>query len=90
MEIYEYVLIYLLIVNVYTFYLMYSDKKKAREHKYRIPEKTLFMWALLGGSPGSMLGMHIWRHKTKHLSFRLGMPLILILQIVVALILLFQ
>ncbi|KSV57991.1 hypothetical protein ASU35_14485 [Acetivibrio ethanolgignens] len=57
------------------------DKEKAIHGQWRIPEKTLFGIALLGGSVGSILGMEVFRHKTKHLSFRAGMPAILILQL---------
>lgn len=80
MKLYMYFLLYLLLVNAYSFWLMYSDKRKAVRNKYRIPEKTLFTWALLGGSIGSMLGMQMFRHKTRHLTFRIGMPLIFIVE----------
>ena len=75
------ILIYLLIINLIGFALMGIDKRKAIHHKYRIPEKTLFLTALLGGSIGSILGMQTFRHKTKHWYFVIGMPAILILQI---------
>ena len=58
------------------------DKKKAKKGAFRIPEKTLFLTALLGGSIGSIMGMYYFRHKTKHTSFVLGMPCILLIQIV--------
>ena len=61
---------------------MYVDKYKAKKHKWRIPEKTLFLFAILGGSVGSILGMQICRHKTKHWYFVVFMPLILILQLI--------
>lgn len=75
------ILIYLLIINLIGFALMGIDKRKAIHHKYRIPEKTLFLTALLGGSIGSILGMQTFHHKTKHWYFVIGMPAILILQI---------
>ena len=75
-------LIYLLIVNAAGFILMLTDKIKAKKHLWRIPETTLFLAAILGGSAGCLLGMYAFRHKTKHLSFTLGMPLILAVQIV--------
>lgn len=81
MDSYYYILLYLLLVNGYSFWLMFSDKRKAIKDKYRIPEKKLFMWAILGGSIGSMLGMEAFRHKTKHPTFRIGMPAILIVEI---------
>lgn len=77
-------IIYLAFINLLAFVLMGLDKAKARRHKWRIPEKTLFLSAILGGSAGAILGMQLFRHKTKHASFRIGMPCILILQIVLA------
>lgn len=74
-------LIYLLIINAVGFILMLVDKIKAKKNLWRIPEATLFLTALLGGSIGSLLGMYAFRHKTKHLQFTLGMPLILAAQI---------
>jgi uncharacterized membrane protein YsdA (DUF1294 family) len=61
------------------------DKNKARKNKWRIPEKTLFLIAIIGGSIGSILGMQSFRHKTKHKSFTIGMPIILIIQILLLL-----
>ena len=78
--------IYLLIINAIGFILMLADKIKARKNLWRIPEKVLFLSAILGGSIGSLLGMYVFRHKTKHFSFILGMPLILAIQIVLAVI----
>ena len=73
-------LIYLLIINALGFALMLVDKYKARKNKWRIPEKTLMLVAALGGSVGSLIGMYTVRHKTQHLKFSLGIPLILALQ----------
>ena len=61
---------------------MFLDKQKAKRGKWRIPEKTLFLLAIIGGSLGTTLGMNIFRHKTKHWYFKFGMPFILIVQIV--------
>lgn len=61
---------------------MYEDKRRAVHHAWRIPEKTLFLVSLVGGSIGTWAGMYLFHHKTKHWYFVLGMPLILILQIV--------
>ena len=72
---------YLLFINILAFALMGIDKKRARQNAWRISEKALFLSALLGGSIGSILGMQVFRHKTKHWYFQLGMPLILILQL---------
>ena len=74
-------LFYLLIVNAAGFILMLVDKIKAKKNLWRIPEATLFLVAAIGGSIGSLLGMYTFRHKTKHIKFTLGMPLILALQI---------
>lgn len=75
------ILIYLLIMNLIGFALMGLDKRKAQKQLWRIPEKTLFLASLLGGSVGTLTGMYFFRHKTKHWYFVVGMPLILILQI---------
>ena len=79
-------LIYLLLINAAGFALMLADKYKAKKNLWRIPEATLLGVALLGGSLGSLMGMHIARHKTKHIKFSVGLPLIFIAQ---ALLLLF-
>ena len=60
---------YLIIVNFLGIFLMASDKKRAKKKLWRIPEKTLFLTALLGGSVGSIIGMQLFRHKTKHMCF---------------------
>ena len=80
----KYFLLYLLLINAAAFLLMLVDKIKAKKNRWRIPERTLFGSALLGGSIGALLGMYTFRHKTKHLSFTLGMPAILIAQIALA------
>lgn len=76
-------LTYLTIINIIGFFSMGIDKYKAVHHKWRIPEKTLFIIALMGGSAGSIAGMQLFRHKTKHPSFFIGMPVILILQVLI-------
>ena len=73
--------IYLLAVNALLFILMGLDKGFAKREKRRIPERTLFLLCLVGGSIGGLAGMYAFRHKTKHWSFRLGFPLILLAQI---------
>ncbi len=70
----------LLGINVLAFLLMGIDKRRARRHLWRIPEKTLFLVVLLGGGIGGTLGMFFFRHKTKHWYFRLGFPVIAILE----------
>lgn len=86
----KFFLIYLLIVNAVGFLLMLTDKHKARKNLWRIPESTLLMAAVLGGSVGCLAGMYTVRHKTRHLKFTLGIPLILILQISLAVYLLLR
>lgn len=76
------ILLYLLIVNAVSFLLMLVDKQKARKKLWRIPESTLLLSAAIGGSIGALLGMYTFRHKTKHLKFTLGVPAILVTQIV--------
>lgn len=79
--------IYFLIINLIGFGSMEFDKRKAVHHQWRVPEKHLFLFAILGGSIGSILGMYIFRHKTKHWYFALGMPAILIAQIIAVILL---
>ena len=74
-------IVYLIAVNVIALCMFAADKNKAQSHKWRIPEKALFMIAIIGGSIGAIAGMYIFRHKTKHWYFVVGMPLILILQV---------
>ena len=74
------ILLYLLIVNAVSFLLMLTDKQKAKKKLWRIPESTLLLSAAIGGSIGSLAGMYTFRHKTKHLKFTLGVPVILVLQ----------
>ena len=73
--------IYIIAINLLAFSLMGTDKSNARQNKRRIPEATLFLVALLGGSLGAVVGMNFFRHKTKHWYFVVGMPLILVLQL---------
>ncbi len=72
--------IYLVVMNVLGVAVMWSDKRRARLHRWRIPEKVLFGVSLLGGSAGTWAGMYLFRHKTKHWYFVVGMPLILVCQ----------
>lgn len=74
---------YPIVINILAYSLMGVDKTNARQKKRRIPEVTLFLVALLGGSLGAVIGMNFFRHKTKHWYFVVGMPLILILQLAV-------
>ena len=76
--------IYLVFINLLAFVLMGADKAKAKRNAWRIPEKTLFLSAILGGSIGAILGMQLFRHKTRHWYFKYGMPIILALQLIAA------
>lgn len=71
---------YLTIINAAGFLLMLVDKRRARKKLWRIPERTLMTVAALGGSLGSLLGMYLFRHKTRHRKFTVGIPLILCAQ----------
>ena len=73
--------IYLVVMNVLGVAVMWSDKRRARLHRWRIPEKVLFGVSLLGGSAGTWAGMYLFRHKTKHWYFRYGLPALLAVQI---------
>lgn len=80
----KYLLIYLLTINAAGFALMLIDKWKAKKNRWRIPEATLMGVAALGGSVGSLLGMYTVRHKTQHIKFTVGIPVILVVQIFAA------
>lgn len=75
---------YLICINLAGLASMWLDKRKAIRHQWRIPEATLFFIALLGGGLGSIVGMQLFRHKTRHWYFVYGMPAILVLQILLA------
>ena len=77
-------LYYLLIINAAGFLLMLVDKWKAKKNRWRVRESTLLLVAALGGSVGSLAGMYLFRHKTQHLKFTLGIPLILAAQCIAA------
>ena len=74
-------ILYLFLINLYAFLLMGIDKRRAIRHKWRISEKNLFLSALLGGSMGSILGMYLFHHKTKHWYFVYGIPIIFLFQL---------
>lgn len=83
-------IIYYLAINLLSFFIMVADKKKAIKQKYRISEKFIFTLAFLGGSLGVYLAMYYARHKTKHLSFTLGIPLTFIANLVTIYLLIFN
>ena len=73
---------YFIIMNLIGFALLGIDKYRAKKRSFRIPEATLFIVAIIGGSIGSIIGMYAFRHKTRHWYFVYGMPFILLLQII--------
>ncbi len=76
-------IIYLIIINILGFLIMGLDKYKAKMGDRRIPENTLFTFTVLGGGVGTIAGMYVFHHKTKKMKFKIGMPLILILEILI-------
>lgn len=78
-----YFVIYLIVINLIGILIMYVDKRKAMYGRWRIPEKTLIIIALLGGSIGCMVGMKLFRHKTQKIKFVLGYPTILIAETII-------
>lgn len=78
----KHLIIYLLIINAVGLVLMLTDKQKAIKKQWRIPESTFMTVSLIGGSLGCLIGMHVFRHKTRHIKFFLGLPIILAIQIV--------
>ena len=76
------IIIYLLIINLITFFMFGIDKWKAKRNAWRIPEKTLLIGAVLGGTIGAFAGMEVFHHKTKHWKFMVGVPACMILHIV--------
>lgn len=80
----KYFVVYLLVVNLITFFLYGIDKRRAIRKAWRIPESVLIGFAAIGGSVGAFLAMFVFRHKTKHAKFTVGVPLILVAQIFAA------
>lgn len=80
-EAYKWLLLYFFLVNLISLFLFGLDKKRARSGAWRIPERTLFLWAIIGGAPGGWLGMYLFHHKIRHRKFQLGFPLIILLQL---------
>ena len=78
------IIIYLVVINILTFLAMWWDKHEAKVGDWRISEKALFILVLLGGGIGGILGMYVFRHKTKKWYFKLGFPIIVILEIILA------
>lgn len=74
-------MVYMIFINILAFTIMGIDKKKARNGEYRISERTLWIVAVIGGGTGAYLGMKQFRHKTKHASFKWGLPVLMVIQL---------
>ena len=90
MSVISVLILYFVIINFIGLFAMFIDKQKAKKRAFRIPESTLFMIAIMGGSIGCLFGMYLFRHKTRHWTFVYGMPIILFLQIIALLLLIFS
>jgi len=90
MNSFDFIILYIAAVNVISFIVMGVDKRRAVKRAFRVPESTLFVLAIIGGSIGSIAGMHLFHHKTRHWYFLYGMPVILALQILLVLAVVFS
>lgn len=90
MDVVTLLLIYIISVNMIGLFLMGLDKYKAKKYLWRIPESTLFIMAVIGGSIGCIIGMYAFRHKTRHWYFVYGMPAILFVQAAILLVILYS
>ncbi|MCM1252576.1 MAG: DUF1294 domain-containing protein [Clostridium sp.] len=90
MSVISYIVLYLVTVNLTGLIVMGVDKLRAKKRAWRIPEATLFVIALIGGSLGATIGMHLFHHKTRHWYFLFGMPAILVIQIAIVLLLIYS
>lgn len=81
MNIVSLIIYYLVAINIVAFFVYGIDKLKAKRNRWRIPESTLLLLAVIGGSVGALLGMKVWHHKTMHKKFTYGIPLIISVQI---------
>lgn len=75
-------ILYLILISLITALIFASDKRRAQKHQWRVPERNLLLFCMLGGSPGALLAMYSLHHKTQHAKFTLGVPLILVMQII--------
>lgn len=73
---------YIIVVNIFTVILMRIDKQKAIKNQFRIPERTFFLLSILGGAIGTYIGMKAYRHKTQHAKFTIGIPILIIWNLV--------
>jgi len=85
----KYIFAYLIIINIVLFFMMAWDKNRAKNAAWRVRESTLFVLAAIGGSIGGIIAMQAFRHKTKNKSFTIGFPFILIMQIILAIAIIF-
>ena len=76
--------VYVFIINIVAFIIMGYDKHQAKKHKWRVSENTLMFLAFIFGAIGSLAGMYTFRHKTKHIKFKIGFPLMLVSNIIMA------
>ena len=81
----KWALLWVLALSLADFVLMGVDKRRAKRGAWRVKERTFFLLALLGGSPGALLGMWTFRHKTRHWYFKFGLPALLLAQIALGL-----
>lgn len=77
-------LLYLISINLISFILFGIDKRYAKQHRWRISERKLFLFLIMGGTVGGWAGMKLFRHKTLHLKFRIGIPILFAMQLLVA------
>lgn len=84
------IVIYFIVINLFGFFIMWLDKRKAKKGSWRIPEKTLFIITGLGGGIGTTAGMYVFRHKTQKVQFVVGFPLITILEIITVIYFIFK
>lgn len=84
------ILLYMAVMNLIGFFLMGIDKMKARKHRRRVPERTFFVIGILSGSVGVFLGMQVFRHKTRHMKFVAGIPVLIAAQIIAGLLLTYK
>ncbi len=84
------IVIYFVVINLMTFFVMWLDKRKAKKGKWRIPENTLLLFVILGGGIGGIAGMYVFHHKTQKAKFVIGFPVILICEILLLVLLIWK
>ena len=83
-------IIYMVVMNIVGFLVMGADKMKARKHRRRVPERNIFIISIISGSVGVLAGMYTFRHKTRHMKFVIGIPVIIAAQIIVGIVLTYK